>query len=162
MHFTVDGDGSNHFVVADDAGNLIASLHYTSWLPDKAMITVGDDLIYQLERSGFWNSGIVISKGGLEYATIETNWRGGVVISFTSGRTLLLKKKSFWGGDHVCIDESENEIADITTDFKWRTFSFFHDIYLSDNALDRESTLLLPAILTYCMKYMRMRHSAAV
>ncbi len=160
MKYLASGTGNRHFEIVDERQKAAGTLDYTTWFPNKAKVTTGDGNIYEMAPQGFWRTTIGMTKNGLPFAALKAKMGSQIVLSFEQGITLLFKRKSLWNSNYVVVDSQEQEVAFIQPDFKWKNLSFNYEIDIYANNLDRDINAILPLVLVYCNKYIRMRHSA--
>lgn len=161
MHYTVTSNGSRYFEITDYRNQLIGKLEYTFWWPAKAKITVLDSYEYSALPTGFWRNSIGIFKNDLLYARLSPDWRGSLLWFFENGRSYVFKRKSIWNAMYILMDEDQREIAYISARFNWSKFNFDYQLEINSNMYDNEADLLLPFLLIYSIRHMRMRHAAA-
>ena len=147
MRYTTTGSNDRHLEIINERQQFIGRLDHTSWFPiDKLQITTADNIVYNIDKQGFWRVKMLISRGDVTVAEITYNWRDGFVISFENGRKLVFRRKSIWQVNFSLVDESLQELATIETRFKWRGFMYSYDIDIPDNMLDRKQ-------ISYCLLY---------
>ncbi len=159
MKYTATGKGNRHFEIADEQQKAVGKLDYETWSANKAKASVWGN-VYEMAPQGFWRTTIGVTRNGQPIATLKAKMGSQIVFSFDNGTTLLFKKKSLWSSSYVVLDASEREVAIIDQNFKWKGLSFNYEIEIYTNNLDSEVNTLLPFLLVYGSKYMRMRHSA--
>jgi len=161
MHYTITNHGNRHFEIFDERGTSLGTLDYKAWWPNKAQITTISDLQYDIAPTGFWQTQIAIVKSDMMIAEIKPTWGMGLSLTFANqAHSYVFKKKVFWNNDYVLLDESGNEVARVYAEFQWRTWNFHYEIDVQPNILDKEINFMLPFLLIYSSRYMRMRHAA--
>lgn len=161
MHYTVTNRSSYLIEISNDQGEHIGALEYTGrWVPDKARITTRDHNIYDIAPSGFWQTTRKMIKNGMPYAELKPTYSNGIELFFETGETLSFKKKSFWSsGSYIVTDSEGREIAAITSTLRWKTFNYHYEIETHATLANSETNTVLPFIMVYCSRYLRMRSS---
>ncbi len=157
MQYTATGEDSRHFEITNEQGEVTGRLEYDAFLPSKAQITIGDKVVYDLVPGNFMNAEIDITMNGMPFAEIKPDFNGGLDLVFNNGRSFYFTRQGLGTGNYVITDEDQQEVASMQSEFSWRTMSFDHTIYVPANGLDGDINAILPYLLVYCAKNMRMR-----
>ncbi len=162
QYIVTGGSGGRYFEVSNDRQMPVGTIQFSAWWPNKADVAVNDGTAYNMAPTGFWNTGVAVTKNGAPYADLKYTFGGAISLTFENGQTFFFKKKSFWGGEYILTDREEQELATVTSEFKWSNWGFTYDIDIRTGMSDRDANnMLLPFLMIYCTKYMRMRRSAA-
>ncbi|XZF14326.1 hypothetical protein ACTHGU_21300 [Chitinophagaceae bacterium MMS25-I14] len=158
MQYTATTRNSRYFEVTDEWQNLIGTLQYNIWLVSQAQIVTIDNNQYDIASTGFWQTKKTVTRNGIDYAELKANMGNGISIDFANGQSLLFKRKSQWSnGEYVLLDDAGNKIATMEANFSWSSFTYNYSIATDATMPDRESNTVLPMIMVYCAKYIRMR-----
>lgn len=160
MQYTVTNHGTRYFEIVNENHEHIGKLEYTNWIPNNARITIQDLDIYEITRSGFWNTGKQIIKNGVLYAEIKARIGRGLEIVFENGRRYSFRKKGILSHEYVLADEDAGAIGEIRSEFKLSKFNFDYTINVQNEERNRETGWILPFVMIYCIKYMRARRAA--
>lgn len=149
--------GRRSFYLYNDLQFHLGILQYANWPPHKAEIRINEVAEYKIGPSSFWSLGMDITKRDQPFATIKYKIAGPIVITFPNGQTLLFKKKSVWGSNYVLINNHEEVMASVNSEFQWRNFGFTYHIDVTKEIQDKEIEFIAPYLLVYCVNYMRVR-----
>ncbi|MCB9046068.1 MAG: hypothetical protein H6550_08000 [Chitinophagales bacterium] len=162
MQYTVNSRGYNHFEVFNEQDDPVGTLDINSWWMHKASIATAAGMNYAVAPKGFWQTTFTISRYDVEFVSIKARLGGRVHISFANeNRGYTFRQKSFWGRTFAIYDEDGHEIAEIESGFNWRKWNYNYTIDVHGNTLDKEANQLLPFLMIYCARYIRIRRSAA-
>jgi hypothetical protein len=162
MQYTVKNKSSRNFEIFDGHMQSLGTLQYTTWLNNKAHALTSDNNSYHIAPANFWNSSTLVTKNGAPYAEMKYNWKLRLTISFQNGKSYVLKQKSVWrSSEHILVDNNTQQtIAAVVTSFKLRKMNFEYLVEVFDNDLSKEDNLVLPFLLLFFTKSLRVRHSA--
>lgn len=162
MHYAVTStSGGRHLEVSNDRQMPFGTMEYGAWSSSgEADVVVDDGTLYNMTPTGFWNMDVAVTKNGLPYANLKYTIRGIIILTFENGQTFFFKKKSFWGVEYILANSEEQELGTVISEFKWSSWGFTYAIDVHTGIGDRDTNLLLPFLMIYCTKYMRIRQSA--
>jgi len=153
---------SKRLEINNERAQHIGIVEFDTWRPAKVHYTSADNSIYQTASVGFWGSKIAISKNGEAYAEIEMKMRKGFIISFINGPTYTFRKKGFWNAsEYIVIDNADSPVATIRSYFRWKIFKYQHDIDINESMLSKEVNDVMPFLIVYCLRLLRVRQAAA-
>ena len=162
MHYNITSKGNRFYEAFNESNNVVATLEYETWATRKAKISVAAGFTYQLAGVGFWQTRISVTKGDIAFAEIKPVLGRGFQLTFSgTAQSFMFKKKSTFSTDYKVIDDYDTEMATVDVNFKWKSLSYEYEVEVNNNTLDNEINLMLPLLLVYCSRYMRMRQSAA-
>lgn len=163
MRCDVVTSGSNHFGVSDEQGKLLGEMKLDWVFNSKADITTAEGNSYKITTTGFWGTAKVVLKNGLPYAEIKPTFSHGIIITFENGQAFHFKKKSVWrmSDYRLLSDATGEEIAMANSRFRMNGLKFDYEVEIYQPLYDREANVLLPFLLLYCIKLLRMRGAAA-
>jgi hypothetical protein len=156
MQYTSLSRNGRHLDLMNEEQITIGTMDFGYFQYHTADIAVVDHNTYRIAPVSFWNLSMEIVKNGVPFGLISYNW-GVLDIKLENGRTLYFRRKSFWNNNYIVHDEQGNEVALLDTGFRWKDLSYFYAIDVYPNALDKETNLLLPFVLIYSTRYLRMR-----
>ncbi len=156
MQYIVNNEYSRYFEVATDRNDTVGNLDFSGWRPTKADLALSDGTTYTIEPLGIWNTTIQITKGDTIIAGMKYNWNASISIMFANGREFTFKRQKRWSGDWLMVNDMEDAIGLLSVSYKWSTMGFDYHLQLEPDA-DRQITTLLPFIMLYCVKFMRIR-----
>jgi hypothetical protein len=155
--------GSNQFGVSDDEGNLLGEMKLDWVANSKADIVTTEGNSYKITTTGFWGMAKVVLKNGVPYAEIKPTFSHGIIITFENGQVFHFKKKSMWNlSDYKLVNDATNEeIAMASSRFRMNGLKFDYEVEILQPLYDKDANILLPFLLLYCIKLLRMRGAAA-
>jgi hypothetical protein len=159
MHYTVITQGHRQFEVYDEAGSLQGTLTQNMWRPTRAeMIVHGTG--YQFAPKGFWQT-INMTRNDMHVAEIKFTLGGGLKIHFEHlASPYRFRHKSLWHSSYAITDDYGHEIAVVQTGINWKKLKSTYEIDVHPNTLDKEMNALLPLLILYCVRYMRVLMAA--
>lgn len=160
MHYAVTSTSGRYFDVSDDRQMPVGTIQFSAWWPNKADVAINDGTAYNMAPTGFWNMDVAVTKSGLPYAILKYTFGGSITLTLENGQTFFFKKKSFWGVEYILANSEEQELATVICEFKWSNWGFTYAIDVHTGMGDRDTNLLVPFLMIYCTKYMRIRQSA--
>lgn len=153
---------SKRLEINNERGQHLGIMEFDTWKPAKVRYTAADNNIYEAASVGFWKTKTVINKNGQPYAEIEPKIGKGFNISFINGPTYLFRKKGFWNSsDYLVIDNADSPVASLKSTFRWKLFKFQHDIDINESMLSKEVNDVMPFLIIYCIRLLRVRQAAA-
>ncbi len=158
-YITTAGD-NRHTKVLNEQQQVVGQIDYSGWTLQNAHMTTADGIIYDVNPKGFWAIVRTVLKNNMPYAELKPNMGNGIYINFENGQSLLLKKKSWWSVyNYILTDNEGQQIATLETTFKWRGLGYIYDINITTPVLQKEDNNVLPLIMAYSARYLRMRMS---
>jgi hypothetical protein len=161
MQYTASTRGYRKFDLLDDTATIIGRLDYPSVFSSSAQIIINERQVYDMKVAGFWGTSRQLYKSGVLFATLKANLRGSVEIYFETGKTLYFRRKNIFYNEFIMTDGTEQLLAELRGDFKWRKLSFDYEMDVHTNMLDREINSLIPFLMAYCAMYLKRRTAAA-
>lgn len=163
MHYSIINKGNRFYEAFSELKESIGTLEYGMWGVRKAEVaSTTAEFKYHLSATGFWQTTIIVNKGDTPFAEIKPVLGRGLQLSFSgTTQTFMFKKKAAFSTDYKVVDENDRELATVEPHFKWKKFGYDYEIDVQYNTLDEEINLVLPLLLVYCVRYQRMRQSAA-
>jgi hypothetical protein len=139
-----------HFQIFEN-GQQLGELVYEDLLYQKASIALTNEQ-YQLEPVGFFDSKIVVTKNDTEIASLEMNWNGKIVFTFTEGRKYVFKLDSFFDDKYILQNDQEETLIQVDAKFDWRKFRYHYDLSydITNNA---KNDYLIPLLAVYAANY---------
>ena len=126
--------------------------------PYQATITMADNNVFQLSRAGFWLMVVTVTKNDMPFGEIKPVLGQGLAITFgNSLHPYRFKRKSIWQNTYALLDQNGYEVAVIYANYVWRKWAFEYEIEMI-NSLP-EADLLVPLLMAYCARYIRLRAS---
>jgi hypothetical protein len=160
MRYTITKHNYTTYEVNNERGQSLGTIKFNAWAVAKAKITTAN-AEYDIYAPDFWQVKKEITRNGVHFATIAPKVWKGLEITFENRATLLFKKKSVWGSnEYILVDENGSTFATLNAQFSWSTWGFEYDIEIHDNMLDTELASVMPFIMFYSNRYMRIRRSA--
>lgn len=160
MKYVVTSQGSRHFKIADERQVFLGSLDYAPWKVHQAHITTGSGGSYELVPAGFWNRAIQVRQEGMTIAVLKPGMRR-ITLELADGRQLAFRKEKLLSSDYILLNETEEAVAWIRPHFKWSLPGFTYDIEANTLLLDGRIIPIIPFLMIYCTRLLRMRHAAA-
>lgn len=162
MHYSITIKGNRFYEAFNEFNKAGATLEYDTWSTRRAKISVAAGHIYELAAVGFWQTKISVTKGDIAFAEIQPVLGRGFRLTFSgTAQSFMFKKKGMFSTDYKVVDDYDAEMATVDVYFKWKSLSYEYEVEINYNTLDNEINLMLPLLLVYCSRYMRMRQSAA-
>lgn len=162
MHYSIISKGNRFSEAFSEMNESIGTLEHGMWGIRKADINTANGLTYSFAPTGFWQTAITITKGDSPFAEIKPILGRGLQLTFSgTTQTFMFKKKAAFSTDYKVVDENDRELATVDAHFKWKKFGYDYEVEIQYNTLDQEINLALPLLLVYCVRYQRMRHTAA-
>lgn len=116
--------------------------------------------MYQLAPKGFWQT-IAMTRDDMHVADIKFTLGGGLKIHFSHlASPYRFRHKSLWHSSYAITDDYGHEIAVVQTGVNWRKLKSTYEIEVHPNTLDKEMNALLPLLIMYCVRYMRVLMAA--
>jgi hypothetical protein len=140
-----------HFQIFEN-GQQLGELVYEDLRYQKASIALTSNKQYQLAPVGFFDSKIVVTKNDTEIASLEMNWNGKIVITFTQDRKYVFKLDSFFNHKYILQNDQEETLVQLDAKFDWRKFRYHYDISydITNNA---QNEYLIPLLAVYAANY---------
>ena len=162
-NYKANSINSTNFKLSNDNVN-IGELKYTKWYSFKAEILLANNSRYQLEPKGFWDSKIEVKKEDKILLDFKMGWKGIVIkTNFNEiEKSYLLKLKGLLSSKFILIDTHDNELAALTTDFKWNKLNFDYVIETSNEFEHFENKELLLLTILHCVNYYMTRVASGI
>lgn len=135
------------FELSDDSKPL-GAVTYDSLFSLKANATIGNNL-YVVTPKGIFSTTISVTKMGAEIASLQMNWKGNIIISFSKGEEYLLKATGLFLNKFVLEDKDQQKIMILDADFNWSKFSYNYTIAYDNKPQD----ILLVLLASYGANY---------
>jgi hypothetical protein len=153
----------NNYTVTDELQNEIGTISYSGWRPSSARITAADHHIYDLNTVGFWQQTIEVLRDGIPYASMKLRVGMGmlVTLTFDNGQSFYFKRKEFWSGLQKVTNDEDLEVAVIDNYYRWKKWAFEYELDLKIRPSDPDMYVVLPLLLLYASRLIRIRRGAA-
>jgi hypothetical protein len=140
------------------------TLEYKGWFSQKAAISIGQAVSYDVIRHGFFMQSITIGKGIDVYMAVRlAKWHP---MQFTITRQgieyrMRLKRKKLFGLDYVLVDDNSEELMLIKPDFQWRKLRYNYEVDVHDTASRYADEPIFILAVLYILMLLQRRHAAA-
>ncbi len=163
MHYTVTSQGSRYFEVYNEQNDSMGTLTLNTWWHSKGEINAVSGITYKIAPKGFWQTTFTITKNDMPFGEIKVTFGGRLRITFANeNRTYTLKRKNLWKSELALYDLEDRETALVAVSYNWRKWKTDYAIDVHHNLLNKETNMVLPLILVFCARYLRMLQTAAV
>ena len=153
MHYSATLQGPQFLQLANERKEVIGNLGYSARMPGNALITTGDDDVYNVAPRAYWDTAAGVTKNGKPYAEISYNRDRSMTLSLGNGRSYFFNKKNWWARSYVLLNEARQEIACVKQKLQWRTLNVSYEVDVRAKVLDKETRASLPFFMVYCNKY---------
>lgn len=152
MRYNVNAEHNRHFELRDEEDNIAGRLDYPSWFTTKAEITIGNTR-YRIEPSNFWQTAMHVTRDdGQQILEFRRDWRGNIVLTFSDGRSYMLKRNGFWMRNFVMVTQDDQEILQLESHFDWSALQFKYQVQTTDRNIEANDPVILLTII-YCCNY---------
>lgn len=138
-------------------GQLLGEIIYESILSTKAEIKLPNSETYKVEQVGIFDTGMIVSKQGMEIAKLEMNWRGQIVFHFQDGQEFILKAKGWLGNKFVIENSNEDVLFQLDSTLNWRKLNYNFDILIEN----KTQNILVVLLGVYAANYFLASMSGA-
>ena len=160
MKYNITSTGGGNYQLTDEQDDCLGTMWHPAMRPYQATIKLADGSVFQLSRAGFWQMNIAVTKNDIPFAEIKPVLGQGLAITFSNGiYPYRFRRKSVWQNTYALLDPNEYEVALVYSNYLWKKWTFEYEIEITTPLHDMELNLLIPLLLAYCARYMRLRSS---
>lgn len=135
---------------------LIGKLSYKSWFKFNASIEMSNNIKYQVEPKGFWETTIEVKDNEKVLLKFQMNWNGEIVIQTHSNNIetgYIFKHRGVFKESYVLVDQEGTELLIMKPHLKQKKMNYEYEITTSDSfdSFSNKEVLLMTSI--HCANY---------
>ena len=131
-----------------DNGQLKGQLLYENLFSYKAKISLQTSDRYEIKPVGFFQTGINVAKNENNFANLQMNWKGQIVIAYQDGQEFLFKTMGVFNSKYLIENKQGEKLMQFDPHFDWKKFNYHYDV-----SYDRKPNELLVLIGVYAANY---------
>ncbi len=127
MEYLIKAIDSKNYVLEQNQNVLGKLIYDSAFSCDKATVQIKDESIFRIENESNWSSDYIVKKGEQKLFKTKLNWSSELIISTLNqdnSNEYKLKAKGFWGDKHVLLDQTQNELFVVQSEYKWKKFNY--------------------------------------
>lgn len=158
----VSVNGKNVYTaVYNDA--LIGRIEYPKWYSmNKAIITLADDSVFNLEPKGFWQSKQQLSKGNAVLLDVKNTWKGySLTKPIDPERPFKFQHQGVFKSGYALLNYKEELVLKIVPNFSWKKFNMSYIITCEDTFGNDEFEQLLVLLSVHYLRIMQASASGS-
>lgn len=155
----VSVNGKNVYTAAHNE-IFIGKIEYPKWYAmNKAIITLGEDTVFNLEPRGFWHSTQQLLKGNAVLLNVKNTWKGYLLTKpIDPERPYKFQHQGLFKNGYVLLNYKDEVVLKIAPNFSWKKFNMSYTITCDDIFGNEEFDQLL---LLLSVHYLRIIQSSA-
>lgn len=152
--FEVESTSSRTYTLLEN-GNTLGQLTYPNWYSFNAEISIPGGSSFQFKPKGFWESKIQLFKGDEILLDFKMGWKGIIINTHLRSieTSLLLKQKGILGNKYILLNTDGQEILAVSSQFKWRNFSYDFNFEVADDSFSNNELAILLLTIVHCINY---------
>ena len=136
-----------------DSSEKLGHITYDGLFSFKANAIVGNDS-YRITSIGIFGTTISVTKNGAKVANMKMNWKGNIIVSFSTGQEFIVRAAGTFLNKYVLEDKDQQKLMLLDPDFNWAKFSYNYNISYDHKPHDILLVLLATYAANYCIAAM--------